>query len=136
MNSANKNLTILAFAVIAATAIILINSGRSGTIDTLDDLESRFIETTLDEQEGLVGRFDENDIKDIEASIAKYEQEILPRIEEEIQTIRQSILNTKAGAVRDIYKQELMKKIREGFQYREALAGYKQLQTWYYENKG
>jgi len=82
-----------------------------------------------------VNRFDENDIQDIEGSITKYEQLILPGIDDDIEIIRQNIMTTDAGTVRDVYKAELIKKLKDRHQYREALIGYQQLRTWYYENK-
>ena len=131
MSRSRKFLTLVVFALIAG-GIILVNNQRPSTID---QLESRFINTTTEEKQELVGHFQESEITDIDRSIAAYKEIHLPRIDAEIESTRNIMQNAAHEDLKKMYKDQLKRLLKERIVYRDTLVGYQQLRTWYYENK-
>ena len=85
------------------------------------NLESRFIDANYHDKKELIDRIQENDLKDIQTSIEKYESERIPEVESDIQNYRQKSLEAQNNTEKQIYSNQLRKKIKERKAMRDAL---------------
>lgn len=135
MSPSTKRICIYISVTVTVMGVMMFNGRNTDTEDVSDNLESRFINTTTQEKKELVQDYGLNDVADIEASIEKYKTIHLPRVEEELEGVKARLKAADNDTLRVFYREQLKRKLRERIMYKDALVGYQQLRTWYYENE-